>query len=104
MPFPSKRAARAAAKKGVTRRSSMVTRNRQQRDEHEAGRKLAQKLLARPKFRRNFEKNWDDCKVHPSIVNQVMCFAFGRPTEYREETPVVPVRIEHVYATAKDPE
>jgi hypothetical protein len=41
-----------------------------------------------------------DCSLHPSVQVMLWYYAMGKPKETVETVPVVPVRIEHVYADA----
>lgn len=66
--------------------------------DEKAGLAFSRKLLARPLFRAALEKKMDDCTVHPSILNTLMFYAWGKPAEIIETKQIVPVRIEHVYA------
>ncbi len=66
--------------------------------DEKAGLAFSRALLSRPAFLKNLEAKMDDGTVHPSILNTLFYYAYGKPAETVETKQIVPVRIEHVYA------
>jgi len=69
--------------------------------DYRAGQRIAQALLRRPKYRATLAEKVDNLTIHPSVLIALHYYAYGRPRETVEVQQVVPVRIEHVYTTAK---
>lgn len=65
------------------------------------GRKMALRLLSRPKFKAALEAKMDDCTIHPSVLVALMHYGHGKPKETLDVKQIVPVRIVHEYAEEK---
>lgn len=71
--------------------------------DEKAGYAFSRALLARPLFRKNLEAKMDDGTVHPSILNTLFYYAYGKPAEIVETKQLVPVRIQHLFAPEPAP-
>jgi hypothetical protein len=50
----------------------------------ESARKMALKLLSRPKYRKTLQEKLDNCTLHPSVHSLLLQYAHGRPKEVIE--------------------
>ncbi len=64
-----------------------------------AVRRICQRLVDDPVYRKTIREKLRDCTLHPSVQVLLWYYAYGKPKETIEATQVTPVRIEHVYAT-----
>jgi hypothetical protein len=94
--------ARGAKSKANLRRGGGQSPGRRKKDD--PGRKFAIQLLCRPKFLDALKAKMDDCSIHPSVLNNLLYYAHGKPPDLIQTQQIVPVRIVHQYAddTEKD--
>lgn len=69
----------------------------------EQARRFATRLLSSGKFQAELQKRLDDMTIHPSVLNTLLYYQFGRPKEIIEATKATPVRIQHQYADETEP-
>jgi hypothetical protein len=50
----------------------------------ESARRMALKLLSRPKYRKTLQEKLDNCTLHPSVHTLLLQYAHGRPKEIIE--------------------
>jgi hypothetical protein len=50
----------------------------------ESARRMALKLLSRPKYRKTLQEKLDNCTLHPSVHSLLLQYGYGRPKEIIE--------------------